>query len=74
MAPKNKNWPLWLRDDKSIVSCAEKIKVMNDNFDELKQIAQDAFEDGILMEVSDEQIRATLHSLVEELNSPLKKK
>ena len=74
MAIKNKNWPAWVRDDKSIVSCTEKVKVMNENFDELKQITQDAFEDGILMEVSEKQLRDTLHSLIEELYSPIKKK
>ena len=30
-------WPKWLRDDDSIVACTEKIKVMNENFDEIKQ-------------------------------------
>ena len=34
MAKKNKTWPTWKRDDKSVVSCTEKIKVMGDNFDE----------------------------------------
>ena len=52
MANKTKNWGKWVKDDKSVVSCTEKIKVMNENFDELKQLVQDAFEDGILMEVS----------------------
>ena len=40
---KNK-WPAWIRDDKSVVSCTEKIKVMKENFDELKQLSQDAIE------------------------------
>ncbi|HEY8117962.1 MAG TPA: hypothetical protein VIE91_01850 [Methylophilaceae bacterium] len=63
-------WPKWVRDDKSIVSCTEKVKVMTENFDELKQIAQDALEDGLLMEVSEAQIRAALHKLVDELINP----
>ena len=74
MKKKNNEWPIWIRDDKSIVSCTEKIKVMKENFDELKLIAQDAFEDGLLMEVSDEQLKKTLHKLVDELQSPIKKK
>ena len=44
MTKKNKTWPTWRRDDKSVVSCTEKIKVMSDNFDEIQQIVQDAFE------------------------------
>ena len=74
MKKKNNEWPIWIRDDKSIVSCTEKIKVMKENFDELKLIAQDAFEDGLLMEVSDEQLKKTIHKLVDELKNTIKKK
>ena len=65
--------PIWVRDDKSIVACTEKIKVMKENFAEIQQIAQDAFEDGILMEVSEAQMREALHALVEELMNPYTK-
>lgn len=65
-----KNLPIWLRDDGSIVSCTEKIKVMRENFEEIQQIAQDAFEDGLLLEVSESQMRETLHELVDQLINP----
>jgi len=65
-----KNLPIWLRDDGSIVSCTEKIKVMRENFEEIQQIAQDAFEDGLLLEVSENQMRETLHQLVDQLINP----
>jgi hypothetical protein len=68
MSDANKsNWPKWVRDDKTVVSCTEKVKVMTENFDELKQIAQDALEDGLLMEVSEAQMREALHALVDGL-------
>jgi hypothetical protein len=63
-------WPKWVRDDGSVVSCTEKVKVMTENFDELKQIAQDALEDGLLMEVSETQMREALHQLIESLINP----
>ncbi|MFD0914522.1 hypothetical protein [Methylophilus luteus] len=66
-------WPKWVRDDGSVVSCTEKVKVMSENFDELKQIAQDALEDGLLMEVSEQQMREALHQLVEQLINPYNK-
>jgi hypothetical protein len=66
-------WPKWLRDDGSVVSCTEKVKVMTENFDEIKQIAQDAFEDGLLMEVSETQMREALHALVDSLINPYNK-
>ena len=68
-----KNLPIWVRDDNSIVACTEKIKVMKDNFDEIRQLAQDALEDGLLMEVSEAQMREALHKLVDELVNPYKK-
>ena len=74
MTNKTKNWGKWVKDDQSVVPCKEKIKVMNENFDELKQLAQDAFEDGILMEVSDQQMRDVLHQIVDDLKNKLIKK
>ena len=71
MSDANKSsWPKWVRDDKSVVSCTEKVKVMTENFDELKQMAQDALEDGLLMEVSEAQMREALHGLVDSLINP----
>lgn len=68
-----KNLPTWVRDDGSVVACTEKIKVMKENFAEIQQFAQDALEDGILMEVSEAQIRESLHKMVDELINPYNK-
>ena len=38
-------WPKWLKDDGSVVSCFEKVKVMEENLNEIRQMAQDAFEE-----------------------------
>lgn len=66
----DKYWPIWRRDDQSIVSCTEKVKVMQENFDELQQMAQDVLEDGLLMEVSETQLREALHQLIDSLVNP----
>lgn len=68
-----KRWAVWCRDDGSIVSCTEKVKVMNENLDELLQMAQDLFEDGLLLEVSEAQLRNILHGLVDQLTNPYNK-
>jgi len=73
IALEKSSWPKWVRDDGSVVSCTEKVKVMTENFDEIKQIAQDALEDGLLMEVSEDQMREALHLLVESLVNPYNK-
>ncbi len=64
---------VWRRDDGTIVACTEKIKVMAENLNELKQVAQDALEDGLLMEVSEAQMRETLHLMVDALVNPYQK-
>jgi len=63
-------WPKWLKDDGSVVSCTEKVKVMQENLDEIRQMTQDAFEDGILMEVAEAQMREALHRMIDELVNP----
>jgi hypothetical protein len=68
-----KHLPIWVRDDKTILACTEKIKVMKENFAEIQQITQDAFEDGLLMEVSETQMREALHQLVDRLINPYSK-
>ncbi len=73
MSKDHSKLPIWVRDDRSIVSCTEKVKVMKENFAEIQQITQDAFEDGLLMEVNEQQMRDALHKLVEELVNPYKK-
>lgn len=73
MSNDEKRWAVWLRDDGSVVSCTEKVKVMNENLDELRQMAQDLLEDALLMEVSEAQIREILHGLVDKLANPYKK-
>lgn len=59
-----------MRNDKSIVACTEKIKVMQENFEEIEQLMQDALEDGLLMEVSEAQMREALRELVDNLVNP----
>ncbi|BCL76329.1 hypothetical protein JHS3_20650 [Jeongeupia sp. HS-3] len=63
-------YAIWQRDDASVVSCTEKVKVMNENLDEIAQLMQDALEDGILMEVSEAQMKDVLHKLVDALHNP----
>jgi hypothetical protein len=62
--------PVWRQPDGAPVSCLEKIKVLNENYAELRQIAQDALEDALIMGCSEAQMRAALHQLIDELSSP----
>lgn len=73
MSTDESRWARWVRDDGSVVSCTEKVKVMNENLDELQQMAQDLFEDGLLMEVSETQMRDVLQRLLQNLHNPYQK-
>jgi hypothetical protein len=62
--------PVWRQDDGAPVSCLEKIKVLNENYAELRQTAQDALEDALLMGCSEAQMRQALHELIDSLANP----
>jgi hypothetical protein len=55
------------------VSCVEKIKVLNQDFEELRQLAQDALEDAVLMGCDEAQVRRELGHLLDSLINPYRK-
>ena len=63
-------FPVWHTPEGEKVSCVEKIKVLNENMAELRQMAQDAFEDALLLECPEEVIRNEFHRLVDALSNP----
>ena len=65
--------PKWYDDNGQIVSCTEKVKVMTENLNELYQIAQDAFEDALLMGCSEKQLREYFRDLMAGLENPYQK-
>ena len=62
--------PTWREPDGKPVSCLEKIKVLNENYGELRRLAQDAFEDALLMGCDEAQFRAAMRELVDSLENP----
>jgi hypothetical protein len=62
--------PVWRQADGQPVSCVEKIKVLNENLVEIRQMCQDAFEDGLLMGCDERQLRAALAGIVRALVNP----
>ena len=60
---------IWYSSDGKIISCTEKIKVMQQNIDELHQLAQDAFEDGVLMGIDPNQLREYFTDLMKKLDN-----
>jgi hypothetical protein len=66
--------PVWKQPDGQPVSCLEKVKVLNQNLIEIRQLAQDALEDAVLMGCDEEQIRNVFYDLVSKLENPYGKK
>jgi hypothetical protein len=65
--------PVWRQPDGSVVSCTEKLKVLQENLEEIQAICQEALEDGVLMGCDEAQLRRYLHDLVEALENPYRK-
>ena len=62
--------PTWHDSEGKPLSCKEKIKVLNENFEEIRELAQDALEDGILMGAEEAQLRETFQHLLDSLQNP----
>jgi hypothetical protein len=61
---------MWKQPDGRTVSCEEKIKVLNQNLEEIRQSCQDAFEDALLMGCDEDQIRQVFAAVVDSLTNP----
>ena len=61
---------VWRGPQGEVIACVEKNKVMRENFEEIRQIAQDALEDAVLMGCDEQQVREALVALVNQLVNP----
>jgi hypothetical protein len=64
---------VWRTPEGEPVSCREKIKVLTENLGELRQMAQDALEDAVLMGCDEAQFRGIVRALLDGLVNPYKK-
>jgi hypothetical protein len=69
-ARTSKATKVWRQTDGKPVSCLEKIKVLNQNIQEIETLCADALEDGVLMGCDADQIKAALHELIDGLKAP----
>ena len=65
--------PTWLTPEGEPVSCLDKIRVLNENLEEIRQLAQDALEDAVLMGCDEAQFRSVMRDLADSLVNPYKK-
>lgn len=67
------DFPVWRTPEGEPVSCVEKIKVLNENLTELRELAQEALEDAVLMGADEQQVRDVLAELVGSIVNPYRK-
>jgi hypothetical protein len=72
--PGKLDLPTWLTPEGEPVTCVEKIKVLNENLEELRALAQDALEDAVLMGCDEAQFREVLRRLAEGVVNPYKRR
>ncbi len=65
--------PVWLSPQGEKVSCVEKIKVLNENLDEIQALAQEALADAVLMGCDENQFRQVLKEMAQAIVNPYKK-
>ena len=63
---------IWRAPDGTPVSCYEKLKVLEENLDEIREMAQEALEDAVLMGCDEAQARDVMRELIEQLEEPFK--
>ncbi|OUJ13924.1 hypothetical protein [Acetobacter okinawensis] len=61
---------IWPQEDGQPVTCQEKLRMLEENWQEVQQVLADAFEDAVLMGVSEQVMRERLAELVSSLASP----
>jgi uncharacterized protein (UPF0335 family) len=64
--------PTWTGPDGAPLACVEKIKVLNENIVEIREMCREALEDAVLMGCDEQQIREVLLALVKTLEEPFK--
>jgi uncharacterized protein (UPF0335 family) len=62
--------PLWRSPTGEVVSCVEKLKVLRENLEEIRQMCQDALEDAVLMGCDEKQFKQVLEQVVHALDNP----
>ena len=62
----------WIGKNKHKVSCKEKIKILNNNIDELQEMISEIYDEAILMGVDEKQLKNVLLEIVKNTQNNLK--
>lgn len=59
----------WRSPSGEVIACVEKLKVLRENLDEIRDSCQDALDDAVLMGCDERQFREALSDLIAGLQS-----
>ncbi len=62
----------WIGKDKKKISCKEKIKVMDSNLEEFKDMLADMYDEAVLIGVDEDQFKKVLLNIIKNIKSNLK--
>ena len=62
----------WYSKNNEVVSCKEKIKVLNSNIDDLKNMVEEIYDEALLMDVDPKQVKEVFHNLLNNIETALK--
>ena len=65
---------IWLAKDNNIISCDETNKVLNENYNEIKTIIQNAFDDAVLIDCDEKDFKNKIIDLVNNIEFSLGRK
>ena len=71
---KNVDKFIWRAKDNKIISCDETNKVLNENYNEIKTIIQNAFDDAVLIDCDEKDFKNKIIDLVNKIEFSLGRK
>ena len=71
---KNDDKFIWRAKDSKIISCDETNKVLNENYNEIKTIIQNAFDDAVLIDCDEKDFKNKIIDLVNNIEFSLGRK
>ena len=65
---------IWRAKDNKVISCDETNKVLNENYNEIKGVIQNAFDDAVLIDCDEKDFKSKIIDLVNNIEFSLGRK
>ena len=65
---------IWRAKDNKIISCDETNKVLNENFNEIENVIQNAYDDAVLIDCDEKDFKNKIIDLVNKIEFSLGRK